>query len=121
MSKRPRGRPFAPGQSGNAGGRPKRPMTLEARRVVADVKEAARERTQAAIDTLTSIMQDPKAPPAARVSAAQAILDRGHGRPSQAVEMTGRDGGPIQSEDVSAREIIVGRLEEIRARIFAPD
>jgi hypothetical protein len=35
--------------------------------------------------TLLAVMSDGKAPPAARVSAAIAILDRGYGRPAQAV------------------------------------
>jgi hypothetical protein len=41
-----------------------------------------RERTQDPIDTVSSIMKDPKAPAAARVSAAQAILDRGYAKPA---------------------------------------
>ena len=36
-------------------------------------------------------MQQPKAPPAARVAAAQALLDRGWGKPAQVV--TGDDSG----------------------------
>jgi hypothetical protein len=74
--------------SGNPSGRPKRPETIEARRIVADVKAAAQELTQEAIDTLKAVMKDPKAPPSARVSAATAILDRGHGKPHQAAEVT---------------------------------
>ena len=31
-------------------------------------------------------MNDPKAPPAARVGAATAVLDRGWGRPTQSIE-----------------------------------
>jgi Family of unknown function (DUF5681) len=77
VSKRPRGRPFQRGQSGNPGGRPKRTKTIEAKRIVADVKVAARELTPDAMDTLKQIMKDPKAPAAARVSAATAVLDRG--------------------------------------------
>ena len=33
---------------------------------------------------------------AARVSAANALLDRGYGKPRQAVEHSGADGGPIE-------------------------
>lgn len=33
---------------------------------------------------------------AARVAAANAVLDRGYGRPKQSVEHAGVDGGPIQ-------------------------
>jgi Family of unknown function (DUF5681) len=68
------GRPFKKGQSGNPGGRPK---------VVAEVKELARAHTAEAIQTLVSIMTNPKAASAARVSAANALLDRGYGKPLQ--------------------------------------
>ena len=65
---------FKPGQSGNPGGRPK---------VIAEVVELAREQTKEAVDALTKIMKDKKSPPAAIVSAATAILDRGWGKPLQ--------------------------------------
>jgi hypothetical protein len=68
------GKPFKKGQSGNPGGRPK---------VVAEVKELAREHTGKAIETLVSIMTNTKGAPAARVSAANALLDRGYGKPPQ--------------------------------------
>jgi Family of unknown function (DUF5681) len=80
---------FKSGVSGNPGGRPKKPQTIEARKMVVEVKTAARELTQEAIDTLASVMKDLKAPPAARISAAVALLDRGHGRPAQAVNVSG--------------------------------
>ena len=59
----------------------------------ADVKAAAREMTPQALGTLQEIMEDKKAPPAARVSAATAVLDRGWGKPGQAVEIAGEIGG----------------------------
>jgi hypothetical protein len=59
---------------------------MEARRFIADVKAAARELTPDAMDTLKQVMKDPKAPPAARVGAATAVLDRGWGRAMQPVE-----------------------------------
>jgi hypothetical protein len=68
---------FKPGTSGNPGGRPKQSKTIEARKIVADVKAAARALTPEALSTLQTVMEDPKAPPAARVGAATAILDRG--------------------------------------------
>ena len=93
---------FRPGQSGNS------PATIEARRIFQDVADAARERTQDAIDTLSAIMKDPKAPAAARVSAAQAILDRGYGKPAQAIEV---DAGPdlthLSDEDLKTLERIL--------------
>jgi hypothetical protein len=78
---------FKPGSSGNPGGRPKKPQTIEARRIVADVKALARECAPEAIWTLKTIMLDVKAPPAARIGAATAILDRGFGKPTQAVDV----------------------------------
>ena len=74
------------GQSGNRSGRPKRPETVEAHKIIADVKAAAREMTPEALSTLKTVMNDPKAPPAARVGAATAVLDRGWGRPTQSIE-----------------------------------
>jgi hypothetical protein len=76
------GKPFKKGQSGNPGGRPK---------AIAEIRELAREHTGEAVATLVSIMTNPKAAPAARVSAANALLDRGYGKPPQ--HITG-EGGP---------------------------
>jgi hypothetical protein len=60
-----------------------------------DVKEAAKEFTSDALETLASIMRDVEQPAAARVSAAGHILDRGHGKPKQSVEATGLDGAAL--------------------------
>src|SRR5277367_2542390 len=74
------------GQSGNHGGRPRKAATVEARQVIHDVKEAAKALTAKAIATLENVMDDPRAPPAARVGAATVVLDRGWGRPTQSIE-----------------------------------
>ena len=50
------------------------------------MQELARAYTEAAIDTLAAIMSDEKASPAARIAAANALLDRGYGRPTSIVE-----------------------------------
>jgi hypothetical protein len=67
-----RGRPFQKGVSPNPGGRPK---------VVGHIRDLARTHSEEAIGTLLTVMKNAKSPPAARVAAATAMLDRGHGRP----------------------------------------
>jgi hypothetical protein len=74
-----RGRPFPKGQSGNPGGRP---------RELRDVIELARSHSADAIATLAKIMRNEQAPPAARLGAAAALLDRGYGKPCQSVDLT---------------------------------
>lgn len=61
------------GQSGNPGGRAK---------LVGHVREAAKQYTAEAIETLAAIMRDGGAPHASRAAAAQALLDRAWGKPS---------------------------------------
>ena len=74
----PDGRRFAPGQSGNPHGRPKRDLEIAA---------LAREHTADALAALAEIMSDRKAPSSARVAAAVAMLDRGYGRSPQSLNV----------------------------------
>ncbi len=57
-----------------------------------EIKSLARAHTQAAINTLVGVMNQPEAQAAARVSAAQALLDRGWGKPAQGHEGPGEHG-----------------------------
>lgn len=66
------GRPFPKGTSGNPGGRPKGNE---------DLKEACRQHTPEAIERLVFWMRSNDS--RASVSAAEKLLDRGWGRPSQ--------------------------------------
>lgn len=55
----------------------------------ATLTEIAGRYTEEAIETLAEIMNDSRATHSARVAAANAVLDRGHGKPVQAtVEIT---------------------------------
>lgn len=69
---------FLKGQSGNPGGRPKESD---------DVRELARQHGPDAIAKLVSWMNSDN--PKASVSASQALLDRGYGKPVQAIEHSG--------------------------------
>lgn len=62
-------------------------------KATADIKAAAALHGPAALQALASIATGTKYPPAARVAAAVALLDRGFGKPSQAI--TGEGGGSI--------------------------
>jgi hypothetical protein len=77
---------FRPGQSGNPLGRPRNSDLVGPSKTRADVRELAKSYAPGAIETLKKVMDDPKAPPAARVGAATAILDRGWGKPTQPVD-----------------------------------
>jgi predicted ATP-dependent serine protease len=103
---------FKPGVSGNPDGRPKRPETIAARRVVADVKATARDLTLDAMDTLKQVMKDPKAPPAARVGAATAILDRGWGKPQQQIDA---NVNVIDGMAIEEQEALIAMLRAIQA------
>lgn len=84
--------PFEKGKSGNPGGRPKE---------IHEVKELARAHTKEAIDRLVHWMRSNDAK--ASVSASQALLDRGYGKPAQAIEGVGEDGSLVMTGYISMR------------------
>jgi hypothetical protein len=71
----------------------------------ADLRSLCRSHTETAVNTLVSIMRQVKCPPAARSMAATALLDRGWGRPSQAI--TGEDGGELR---ITIRQLVESTL-----------
>jgi len=79
------------GARSGAGRKPGRANKLT-KAVKATLTELASAYTDDALATLAEIMKDTQSPAAARVSAANSLLDRGHGKPAQAVEHTGKDG-----------------------------
>ena len=61
------------------------------KRTITEIRSLARSHTRTAINVLVGIMRSKDATPAARVSAANAILDRGWGKATQPLE-SGDDG-----------------------------
>jgi hypothetical protein len=76
---------FKPGQSGNPSGRP--PQVLE-------VIKIARDNCPKAIKRIVALMASDDERVA--LQAAESLLNRGLGKPVQAVQHSGEDGGPIQ-------------------------
>jgi hypothetical protein len=92
---------FAPGQSGNPGGRPK-----DEHRVA----ELARSYTLEAIDTLVELMRDGK-DERVRGTAAQALLDRGWGKAKVEV-VTGAEGSYLDVLRVVNEQLQLKRSDD---------
>ena len=97
LSGRRRNGTFAPGCSGNAGGRPK---------AAENVRDLARSHTELAVATLVAIADGGQSE-AAKVAAATAILDRGWGRPTQ--PLSGDDDAPPIGMAIVDREAEIER------------
>src|SRR5579884_1522161 len=80
---------WKPGQSGNPRGRPT---------VAAEIRDLARNHAREAIERLVALVQSDN--PQVALRAAEALLDRGYGRPMQAIQVNGNDKRPIQSIEV---------------------
>lgn len=101
MNKPPFTTAFKPGRSGNPGGRPK---------ILKDVRKLAQSNCAQAVRVLVKIMNADEVDVKARIAAANAVLDRGVGKPTQALELSGKDGGPIKTLSHP------GTLDELRAQ-----
>lgn len=108
---------WAKGQSGNPAGKPKVTFTVErdGQMVEMTIAELCREETVASIATIVEIRDDTDNLATIRLAAAEALLNRGHGRPTQAVELTGPNGGPIKTitTDMTAKEAAERYREEL--------
>lgn len=71
-----------------------------------EIRSIARSHTLTMINVLVGVARQKDAPPAARVVAANSLLDRGWGKPDQV--HSSPDGGPIQ---VVIRHIVENTIE----------
>jgi hypothetical protein len=71
-------------------------------KTLTEIRSLARSHTRTAVTVLVRIMRNKDATPAARVSAANAILDRGWGKATQ----------PLENGDAGALELI-HRIERV--------
>lgn len=78
---------FEKGKSGNPGGRPRRPPEEIAKWV-----EAAKGNLPILLDIRDNAERESD-----RLKAIEMIEDRAYGKPLQAVELTGDEGGPVES------------------------
>ena len=80
-------------------------------KVTADLQDAARKYSFEALETLRKVCTEGESE-AARVAAANALLDRGHGKPTAHVfgDVTHRPGAPIYSEPVAATAAWIERV-----------
>lgn len=86
----------------------------------ADIRSLARAHTDAAIKCLCGIMNKNDAPESARVSAAQALLDRGWGKAVQVAEVTMRNITAREIPDDELADIAVGSGEGVDSPSIDP-
>jgi hypothetical protein len=72
----------------------------------AEIRSLARAHTEKALKVLIGIMSQSKAPHAARVAAANSVLDRGWGKPNQTIEATINNVDPARVTDSELAAIV---------------
>ena len=81
-----------------------------------EIRSLARSHTRSALNVLVAVMRNTKATPPARVAAANAILDRGWGKATQAIE--NGDDGALELIHKSSASLSILKIPT--AKIFEP-
>lgn len=100
------------GKRPGAGRKPgsKHRATIEQKATLSDL---ARQHTTVALQALVTVATKSESD-SAKVAAANAILDRAYGKPTQSHEHTGRNGGPISTVDLTkATDEQIAALEDL--------
>jgi len=97
-------KPFPKGKSGNPNGRP---------RIIGEIRDLARTHAEDAISALAEIAADRSVPPSARVSAASELLNRGYGRPPQAIAIAGPSS--LAEQHLEALKLLADKARQQRA------
>ena len=100
------------GESGNPLGRPKLSVNL---------RELCRTHTEKAIQSLASIMVDEDQPAAARITAANTLLDRGYGKAVAHVELKTNDTPQLALDEVARMMAFAIRDKQERDTIIEQD
>jgi GNAT superfamily N-acetyltransferase len=87
----------------------RRTKTFQMPKAITEIRSLARSHTRKAINVLVGVMRSTNATPAARVAAANAILDRGWGKATQPLE--GSNDGAL--ELIHRIERVIGQDDEI--------
>jgi len=75
-------------------------------KATAEIRSLARAHTAKALNVLVGIMNQSKAPHAARVAAANAVLDRAWGKPNQTIEATVSNVDPARVTDAELAAVV---------------
>lgn len=86
--------PFAKGKSGNPNGRPK---------IVEEFRDRARKATDEWV--LKSWIAEVQEMGKDWVKASELLAAYGYGRPSQGIELTGKNGGPVEFHDMTTEQL----------------
>ena len=85
-----------------------------------DIRSLARSHTESALKVLAGIMNEPEAPPAARVAAANSLLDRGWGKSVQTTDVNVRKVSAQELRDDELAAIATGSGEGADAPALDP-